>query len=166
MATQDSVARELYQSFNRREYDRAADLVADGLEWVNVPFGKSFRGRAGAKEFLAGWAAAMPDGQVELTNLVTGGDYVFTEFFFRGTHTGTLETPGGSIRPTGKKVEVPVCDCIHFQGGKIDSIRCYFDAATMMRQLGLLTGACAAIQGTAFQPSSVPPNVSPAPDRA
>jgi steroid delta-isomerase-like uncharacterized protein len=161
MAAQESAAREFYEAFNRRQFDRAADLVADGCEWVNVPFGKSYRGRAGAREFIAGWAAAVPDCRVEVMNLVAGGDHIVVELFFRGTHTGPLDAPGGAIRPTGNKIEMPVCDCIHFQGGKIDSVRTYFDAATLMRQLGLLTGAWSALQGASFQPSAVPPNVSP-----
>lgn len=67
------------------------------------------------------------------------------QFDFRGTHTGPLQGPNGEIPPTGRAVDVPVCDVFQLRNGKAVGVHSYFDAATLMTQLGLLP-ALAAIQ--------------------
>jgi steroid delta-isomerase-like uncharacterized protein len=149
MQTNDNtkLVRSMYECFNSRNFHRAISLVTKDFEWMNVPFGARFTGPDGALEFLEGWARAIPDSRVTLSNVIGAGDHVFTEFFFRGTHQGTLEVPGGQLAPTGKRVDVPVCEIVHCTGGKIATIRTYFDAATLMRELGLMP-AMGAMQGS------------------
>ena len=130
--------RSVYECFNSRNFNRAIALFAKEAEWMNVPFGARFTGPEGAHQFMEGWARAVPDARVTLSNVVGAGDYVVSEFFFRGTHLGAIDAPGGTIAPTGKRVDVPVCEVFHVSEGKIDAVRTYFDAATMLRELGLM----------------------------
>jgi predicted ester cyclase len=58
------------------------------------------------------------------------------EFWGRGTHTGPLETPKGTIPPTGRRVEWQLCFVYDVHHGKVHHVREYFDAATLMAQLG------------------------------
>lgn len=140
MAIQDKeqLVRSMYENFNNREFDQLSESISSDFEWMNVPFGERFHGPEGARQFLTGWASAIPDAQVTLSTVAVADEYAIAEFFFRGTHTGTLHSPSGPIQATGKRLEVPVCEVMHFSGGKIDSTRTYYDAATMMRQLGLM----------------------------
>ena len=140
-SAQDSatLVQTAYDAFNNRDFDRGAALVADDFEWVNRPFGQTFHGPSGCKQFLQVWATAFPDARVEVTNRVAAGDAVVTEFTFRGTHTGPLIGPTGQIGPTGRSVEVPTCEVIQVQHGKLVRARTYFDAATLMRRLGRLS---------------------------
>jgi steroid delta-isomerase-like uncharacterized protein len=132
------VARRYYDAFNRRALDEAAALVADDLEWTNHPLGAVYRGPAGFRRFLETYATAFPDSHTEVTSVVASGDRVIVEFIARGTHTGPLAGPVGDIRPTGRSVAIPLCEVLELRDGRIVAGRSYWDAATMMRQLGLV----------------------------
>ena len=60
------------------------------------------------------------------------------ELVGRGPHDGTLRGPAGEIPPTNQSVELRLCEVSHIQRGKISHGRTFFDAATMMGQLGVL----------------------------
>jgi predicted ester cyclase len=47
-------------------------------------------------------------------------------------------TPGGEIAPTGRRVELQISEIYQMKDGKIRLLRAYYDAVTMMRQLGLM----------------------------
>jgi ketosteroid isomerase-like protein len=60
MSAQDNamLARAAYGAFNERDFDRAAALVAEDLELINVATGETFRGPEGFKQYMQGWASA------------------------------------------------------------------------------------------------------------
>ncbi len=53
------------------------------------------------------------------------------------THTGPLQTPTGQMAATGKPIEMRACQVFEIAGGKAQSMRQYFDMATLMQQLGV-----------------------------
>ncbi len=132
------LARKLYDAFNRKDYDHCLALVTEDVEAVLIPFGQTFRGREGFRDFLQGFAEAFPDIRIQVTNQVAAEDQVVNEFTARGTHTGTLLTPAGAIPPTGRIVDFTVCEVYQIKNGKFASVRNYQDAASLMRQLGLM----------------------------
>lgn len=132
------LARELYEAFDRKDYDHCLSLVTEGMETVFIPFGQTFHGREGFRDFMQGFAEAFPDIRIEVTNQVATEDQVVNEFTARGTHTGTLMTPAGGIAPTGRTVDFIVCEVYRIKNGKFVSLRNYQDAASLMRQLGLI----------------------------
>lgn len=127
---------QLYRYFNQRDLEAAAALVSDSFEYVDVPFGTRHVGKAGLKEEFQGWLNAFPDGNIQVTRIISAGDFCVAEFVGRGTQTGVLETPGVDLLPTGRKVEVPFCEVWEARNGLLQSCRSYFDAATMLSQLG------------------------------
>ena len=135
----ETLVRAVYDAYNDRAFDRVRDLVTDDVELVNVAFGETFRGPEGQRQFMENWAAAFPDSRIEVTKVIDGGDSVVVEFTGRGTHTGPLRAPAGEIAPTRKRVEVKFCEVHEVENGKIARGRSYFDSATMLRQLGLIT---------------------------
>ena len=88
---------------------------------------------------MQAWSTGFPDSRVDTTSLIDGGDYGVVQFIFRGTHTGPFRGPTGEIPPTGRAMEIPACNIWRTRHGKLVEAHTYFDAATMMRQLGLLT---------------------------
>jgi len=80
---------------------------------------------------------AFPDLTQEVQLLVDAGEYAFAEVVARGTHTGPLATPEGDIGPTGRTIEVPFSVVMHARDGLLVDGREYYDAATLLRQLGL-----------------------------
>jgi steroid delta-isomerase-like uncharacterized protein len=140
MSAQDNanLARSLYEGFNARDFDRAAASISEDSEILNVPLGVTLRGLEGNRQFQQGWATAFPDSKVEITNLIATDDYVVVEFTGRGTHTGPLAGPTGTIPATGRPLTLPFVDIHHIQNGKIVRSRTYYDVMGMMQQLGLV----------------------------
>lgn len=137
-----TIVRAHYDSFNRRDMDKGLTLVTDDVKWMNVPFDVSYTGHKGYRDHLGIWTTAMPDCKVEVVNVFPGEEWTAVEFIGRGTHTGPLAGPQGTTFPaTQKKLELKVCEILRVQDGQIAEVRVYFDAATMMRQLGLLPSA-------------------------
>ena len=133
----ESLVRSLYDIFNDRAFDRIAQYVTDDYTVRNVATGDTFKGADGYSQFMQGWAEAFPDANVEIVSVMAGENGASVEFIGRGTQTGTFHTPMGDIPPTGKSVEVPFCDVHQIRDGKVTESHMYFDAATIMRQLGI-----------------------------
>ena len=136
MADNATLARTLYEAWNRRDFDEiVASTPADG-QIVIVGSGDTFSGPEGAMQYNKAWADAFPDGVITVDHLHEAGDCVVAEITGRGTHTGTLVTSMGSIPPTGRSLTLQLCDIIEFRDGKPVSQRTYFDTGSMMAQLG------------------------------
>jgi len=133
-----TIARDHFKAFNARDFDKGLALVTSDVKWMNIPFNVNFTGHSGYREFHNNWITAMPDCKVEITNVVGGEEWTVVEFIGRGTHTGPLAGPQGTIPATQKKLELKVCELFQIKDGQIAESHVYFDAATMMRQLGLL----------------------------
>jgi steroid delta-isomerase-like uncharacterized protein len=133
-----ALARRIYQLFSDDKFDDALELVAEDVEAVLVPFGQTFHGRDGFTGFMQGFKGAFPDIRISVTNQVATEDQVVSEFTARGTHTGPLQTPAGAIPPTGRTVDFIVCEVMRVKNGRITSLHNYQDAASIMRQLGLV----------------------------
>ncbi len=140
MAAQDNAAAilEIYRLFNTSQYDAVLEHVSDDCEVLLVPFNQTFRGKEGFREFMLSFKTAFPDVTVNTYHQVACGDEVVNEFVVRGTHTGPLQTPGGTVPPTGKALEYLACETWSMRDGQVTRIRNYQDAATIMRQLGVI----------------------------
>jgi predicted ester cyclase len=148
MATLDraAIVRDIYECWNRRDFDRIVSYSHADFKMTNVPFGT----KHGAREHSETWATAFPDGKVEVMNVVAQGDVVMAEFTGRGTHTGVLKGPAGELPGTGRRLDMPFVEIYRFRGDKIAEGRIYFDAATLLAQLGVTIPAGAAqTRGTA-----------------
>lgn len=132
-----TIARDHFNAFNARDFAKGLNLVTNDVKWTNIPFNVEFTGHSGYREFHNNWTTAMPDCKVEITNVVAGDEWSVVEFNGRGTHTGPLVAPQGTLPATQKKLDLKFCELLRIKDGQITEGRLYFDAATMLRQLGL-----------------------------
>ena len=142
METQDNAAviRDLFDAFNDRDLDRSDAMVSEDFELVDFAAdGQVFRGPQGFRQWHQIFLTAVPDAKAELTNVVAAGEegWVFIEQIARGTHTGPLVGPAGTIPPTGRRFELPMGELMRVEDGKLTLLHAYYDGATMMRQLGV-----------------------------
>ena len=135
----DAVAA-MYRALSEREFEAAAEHVAEGIVVSCMPTGDVYCGRSGFLEYVRGWGAAIPDSRFERLELSGTGERVVVEYLLEGTHTGPLVTPRGHIPPTGMELQEHFCDVVDVSGGRIVQLRSYFDTATLLRQLGLSGG--------------------------
>jgi len=141
MPAQDNavLARRIYQLFSDDKFDDVLELTTEDIEANLIPFGQTFQGREGFVNFMMGFKGAFPDLKIIVTNQVATDDQVVSEFTGRGTHTGPLLTPAGELPPTGRKVDFIVCEVWRIKDGRLASLHNYQDAASLMRQLGVLS---------------------------
>lgn len=135
--TNVEIVQDTMDAFNDRDFQRAVKWVSDDLEFTEVANGRIFRGPEGILEEYENWARAFPDGRTEVRNIQACGDWVVVEHTVKGTNTGPMPGPDGTeIPPSNRYVEVPSCDVIQLQDGKVIGGRTYFDLDTVKRQLG------------------------------
>jgi hypothetical protein len=85
----------------------------------------------------------------ELLERIDAPDRLVIAFRLRGTHTGPLPTPLGTVAATGRGIDVQVIDILHLVAGRIAAITMVGD------ELGLLRGLDAlALRATATAPSA------------
>jgi steroid delta-isomerase-like uncharacterized protein len=134
-----ALVRNLFDAFNDHDLDQVAAMVSEDFELVDFAAeGQVFRGPQGILQWLRIFLTALPDAKTELTNVVADGEnWVFTEFVGRGTHTGPLVGPAGTVPPTGRSIEFPVGELMRIEEGKFALVHAYYDGATLLRQLGV-----------------------------
>jgi steroid delta-isomerase-like uncharacterized protein len=115
------------------EHDPA--FYAEDAVFHVMALGEPFHGRAAIGAFLATlYGGAFTDTHVEIRTLLADGNRVVLEFVYNGTNTG--EFMGSPA--TDRRIRVPMLGIYEIEGELIRYGRLYYDAATIMRQLGHL----------------------------
>jgi steroid delta-isomerase-like uncharacterized protein len=91
-------------------------------------------GREGFKQFFMAFAAAVPDAQFVIDDVIAEGDKVVTRFTVNGTQTGALQ----GILPTGKKFSMKGIDIFRVVDGKVVEHWDAVDQLGMLQQLGVI----------------------------
>lgn len=137
MASNEDLARRIYEMWNERNFDEIAEVTAPDATLTIVGSGDTFEGIEGSRKYNEMWADGFPDGKVTIDRVIGSGDHVVVESTGRGTHTGTLATSMGDIPATGRSLTLQLCDVLEFKNGKVQSQKTYFDTGSMMAQLGV-----------------------------
>jgi steroid delta-isomerase-like uncharacterized protein len=133
----EEIARTFHRLFNERKWDEMLALVSDDCTWELTPFSQTYKGKQGYRQICQMWLDGIPDGKCDVQNVVTTNDRIVVEFIGRGTHSGTLKGPAGTVAPTNKRVNLPYCDVMEVRNGQIVSARSYFDMNTLLSQVGV-----------------------------
>jgi carboxymethylenebutenolidase len=84
--------------------------------------------------------SAMPaDTSIQLVARTLGHDRLVDEIIFSFTHTAEMPWMLPGVPPTGRRVEVPLVVVVGFRDGKLAHERIYWDQASVLKQIGLLT---------------------------
>ena len=67
-----------------------------------------------------------------------GTDQLVDEMIFRFTHTIQMDWMLPGVKPTGKRVDVPLVAIVRFRDGKLAHEHIYWDQASVLVQLGLI----------------------------
>ena len=133
----EAVVRHAYHAAEGDVLDVAgfvASFTEDGV-FNNVVANESYRGeRLG--DVVLDMAKLLPDVHRELYRVSVLGDVVAVELSIQGTFLGPLETPAGTIQPTGAKIDVPTADFWYVRDGKVETFNCYVGFSVMFAQMG------------------------------
>jgi steroid delta-isomerase-like uncharacterized protein len=122
-------------AWNSHDPQRAAELLAEDVEYFDAGFSGIQHGRDAAMEkgfsvFLRG----VPDLHWELRGEpIAGVDSIAWEWTFTGTNTGTW----GGVPATRQQIQLKGVSLMRLRGGRIVAIASYYDSGTLNRQLGL-----------------------------
>lgn len=135
-ARRDAVIREHMASENRRDFE-ATLRTFKHPRYELVATGQVFDGPDEVRRYYATSRAAFPDQRNEIHVLRHADDAVVVEFDLLGTHDG----PFMGAAATGRAFRCRMAAVFEFEDDRIVCERVYFDAATILRQLGLVPGA-------------------------
>lgn len=132
MSDAASIARDLTEAWNRRDWDTFRGLLHDDYTYTGGD-GNTLKGPDAGLGIGQMFANAFPNGRIEVQRVHSAGDVAIVEFMGKGKHEGDLM----GIAATGRDMALPVCNVITVRDGKIVSEREYMDMMTLMQQLGV-----------------------------
>ena len=125
-----------------------ATMVPDA--YVNhVPVMTGGRGREALRDFYARrFIPRMPpDTEIVPVSRTIGSDRIVDEMIFCFTHTIEMPWMLPGVPPTGRRVEVPTVAIVRFRDGLIAHEHVYWDQASVLVQLGLLSASGLPVAG-------------------
>ena len=136
--TTQELARESIDAFNRSDWQATRDLSSPQYVYEETGTGRRCEGIDEAVAALQEWKAALPDGTGEVTRIVGEGDLVVLEIIWRGTQTGDLRTPTGTLPASGKAFQTWATLWQRWENGKLVEARHHLDILSLLGQLGQL----------------------------
>ncbi|MDB5514689.1 MAG: hypothetical protein JWQ17_1447 [Tardiphaga sp.] len=140
MANVIEIAKAAVTAYNEKDWSKGKDILAADAVYDEKGTRRRIQGAGEIIEAWQGWARAFPDSKATFVRAFESGDTAVLELVWKGVHTGPLQTPTGTIPPSNKPIELPACQIVQVEGGKVKSATHYFDMLTMLTQIGA-TGA-------------------------
>jgi steroid delta-isomerase-like uncharacterized protein len=140
MANVIEIAKAAVIAYNEKDWSKAKDILAADAVYDEKGTHRRIQGAGEIIEAWQGWAKAFPDSKATFVRAFVSGDTAVLELVWKGVHTGPLQTPTGTIPPSNKPIELPACQIVQVEDGKVKSATHYFDMLTMLTQIGA-TGA-------------------------
>jgi len=130
------IARAQIDAFNNGDWEQTRGLLASDARYHELGTERKVEGPEKIIELFKGWKTAFPDAVGTVTSSVASGNTAALEVTWKGTHSGPLETPEGTIPASGKRQETSAAVVYVFEGDKIKASRHYFDSMTLLKQIG------------------------------
>lgn len=129
------------QEFVTRDTEATLATMVEDAYVNHVPVLTGGSGKAALREFYSrDFIPRMPpDTTLTPISRTVGDDQVVDEMIFSFTHTEEMPWMLPHIAPTNRRVEVPLVAIVRFRGGKLAHEHIYWDQASVLKQIGLLT---------------------------
>lgn len=127
--------------FATRDTESTLATMTDDAYVNHVPVMTGGCGKAALREFYSrDFIPSMPpDTTLTPVSRTVGENQLVDEMIFSFTHTQEIPWMLPGVRPTNRHVEVPLVAIVGFREGKLASERIYWDQASVLKQIGLLT---------------------------
>lgn len=112
------------------------DAYVNHVPVMTGGFGKSALRAFYSRDFIPGMP---PDTTLTPVSRTVGGDQLVDEMIFSFTHTQEIPWMLPGIPPTNRHVEIPLVAIVRFREGKLAHEHIYWDQASVLKQIGLLT---------------------------
>lgn len=138
LETRLQAAKAPVEAYNDKNWHQLRSVVTPDFVYEEVATQRRLEGPDAVIACWQAWAKAFPDSRATFDEEFVGEGVVVLEVTWVGTHTGLLDLPGGPVAPTNRPIRLQSCQVLGLQNGKVQSIRQYFDIATLLQQLGML----------------------------
>ena len=130
------IARDQIDAFNEGDWEQMRAMLASDARYHEFGTERKAEGPEEIIELFKGWKTAFPDAAATVKDAIASGNTAVLEVTWTGTHNGPLVTEAGTIPASGKRQETPGAVFFVFEGDKIKASRQYFDAMTLLKQIG------------------------------
>ncbi len=134
------VLQRYLDAFNRADWETYKSTLTSDCVHIE-PGGMELHGPDASAEGVKLFKVAFPDLTGEVVRLMPGDMDAAVEIVWRGTHTGPLVIPTGTIPATGRPVTVHATKVFAFEGGLIKYSRHYWDWTELLGAIGAMPGA-------------------------
>jgi carboxymethylenebutenolidase len=149
--------------FSTRDTESTLATMVDDAYVNHIPVltggsGKQALRRFYSRDFIP---CMPPDTTLTPISRTVGEDQVVDEMIFSFTHTQEMPWMLPGVAPTNRRVEVPLVAIVQFRGGKLAHEHIYWDQASVLKQIGLLTDPALPVFGTETARKAVDPRFEP-----
>jgi steroid delta-isomerase-like uncharacterized protein len=134
MASAVDVHRAAHEAFNSRDWDAMRALTASDVVYSDHARGLTVRGVDDFLGWVQEWSTGMSDARVEEPQYLDAGTHSVCQFQGRGVNDG----PMGPANATGRPLDLAFCEIVRVDGDRIAGGDMYYDAMTMLAQLGVV----------------------------
>jgi carboxymethylenebutenolidase len=135
--------------FSTRDTEATLATMVDDAHVNHIPVLTGGRGKAELRSFYSNdFISKMPpDTTLTPVSRTVGKDQLVDEMIFSFTHSIEMPWMLPGLAPTHRRVEVPLVAIVHFRDGKLAHEHIYWDQASVLKQLGLLTDPAWPVRG-------------------
>jgi carboxymethylenebutenolidase len=135
--------------FSTRDTEATLATMVDDAHVNHVPvmtggYGKDALRAFYSRDFIP---SMPPDTTLTPVSRTIGENQLVDEMIFSFTHTQEMPWMLPGIPPTHKRVEVPLVAIVGFREGKLAHERIYWDQASVLKQIGLLSDQRLPVRG-------------------
>jgi carboxymethylenebutenolidase len=135
--------------FATRNTEATLATMVDDAYVNHIPVLTGGRGKAELRRFYStDFIPKMPpDTTLTPISRTVGKDQLVDEMIFSFTHSIEMPWMLPGIAPTHKRVRIPLVAIVHFRDGKLAHEHIYWDQASVLKQIGLLTDTTLPVRG-------------------
>jgi carboxymethylenebutenolidase len=135
--------------FSARDVSSTIATMVEDAYVNHIPVMTGGYGHAALRQFYAeDFISLMPtDTSIKLISRTLGEDQLVDEMIFSFTHTEEMPWMLPGVPPTYRHVDIPLVVVVGFREGKLAHERIYWDQASVLKQIGLLTDSSLPVFG-------------------
>ena len=135
--------------FATRDVDSTLDTMVEDAYVNHIPVLTGGYGKAALRDFYSRrFIPCMPpDTTLTPVSRTVGSDQLVDEMIFSFTHTQEMPWMLPGVAPTNRRVEIALVAIVRFRDGKLAHEHIYWDQASVLKQIGLLTDPRLPVRG-------------------
>ncbi len=149
--------------FATRDTEATLDTMVEDAYVNHIPVLTGGYGKSALRDFYSQrFIPTMPsDTTLTPISRTVGTDQLVDEMIFSFTHTQEMPWMLPGVPPTHKKVEIPLVAIVKFRDGKLAHEHIYWDQASVLKQIGLITDPSLPVRGVETARKVLDPQFQP-----